>query len=90
MKKLNKKDFIKAKVHVEITPGEMLRTLRELQELTQKELAKMTDLNQSHISAMENGASQIGRERALKLAKALKTHPAVILFPDFDASDVAS
>jgi transcriptional regulator with XRE-family HTH domain len=68
----------------------MLKTLRELQELTQKELAELTDLSQSHISAMETGASQIGRERALKLAIALKTHPAVILFPDFDASSIAS
>lgn len=30
MKKINKKDFVKAKVNIEITPGEMLKTLREL------------------------------------------------------------
>ncbi len=90
MKKLSKKDFKKAKVHISVTPGEMLRTIRELQELTQKELADLTGLSQSHISAMENGNSQIGRERALKLALALKTHPAVILFPDFDVSEIAS
>ena len=90
MNKINRKNFVKAKVNVEITPGEMLKTLRELQELTQIELAELTDLNQSNISAMENGTSQIGRERALKLALALKTHPAVILFPDFDASNIAS
>ncbi len=90
MKRINKSDFVKAKVNIEITPGEMLKTLRELQELTQKELAELTDLNQSHISAMESGTSQIGRERALKLALALKTHPAVILFPAFDTSNIAS
>ena len=90
MKKINKKDFVKAIVNIEITPGEMLRTLRKLQEMTQKQLAELTDLNQSHISAMENGTSQIGRERALKLAIALKTHPAVILFPDFDTSNITS
>lgn len=90
MKKLNKKEFLKAKINIEITPGQMLKTLRELQELTQRELAELTEFNQSHISAMECGTSQIGRERALKLAQALKTHPAVILFPDFDVSNIVS
>ncbi len=32
---------------------------------------------------------QICRERALALAIALKVHPAVILFPDFDLKDIA-
>ena len=86
---LNKKDFVRARVNRKITPGEMLRTLRELQELTQKDLADATNISQSNISAMENNASQIGRDRALVLAKALKVHPAVILFPDFDIGQVA-
>jgi len=88
--KINKKDFVKAKINIDVTPAEMLKTLRELQEMTQSELAKKAGLSQSNISAMENGTSQIGRDRALKLALALKTHPAVILFPDFDASTIAS
>lgn len=88
--KINKKNFVKAKVNRTITPAEALKALRELQEMTQTELAQKTGLTQSNISAMENGASQIGRERALKLAIALKTHPAIILFPDFDLSTVAS
>ena len=88
--KINKKDFVKAKINIDVTPAEMLKTLRELQEMTQSELAKKAGLSQSNISAMENGTSQIGRDRALKLALALNTHPAVILFPDFDASTIAS
>mgnify|MGYP001165553768 CR=1 FL=1 len=88
--KINKKDFVRAKVNVDITPAEMLKVLRELQGMTQTELAKRSGLTQSNISAMENGSSQIGRGRALKLALALKTHPAVILFPDFDACNIAS
>lgn len=86
---MNKKDFVRAKVNRKMTPGEMLRTLRELQEWTQEELAAQTGLSQSNISAMENNVSQIGRDRALALAKALKVHPAVILFPDFDIAHVA-
>ena len=84
-----KKGLVRAKVNRKITPGEMLRTLRELQELTQKELADGTGISQSNLSAMENNVSQIGRDRALALAKVLKVHPAVILFPDFDIAQVA-
>lgn len=86
---MNKKDFVKAKVNRKITPGEMLRTLRELQELSQIELGEMTGISQSNISSIETNVTNIGRERAIVLAKALKVHPAVILFPDFDISKVA-
>jgi transcriptional regulator with XRE-family HTH domain len=87
--KINKNEFVRAKVNRLITPGEMLQTLRELQEFTQKDLAAQTGISQSNISAMENNVSQIGRDRALALAKVLKVHPAVILFPDFDIAQVA-
>ncbi len=87
--KINKNEFRLAKVNRHITPGEMLQTLRELQEFTQKDLATQTGISQSNISAMENNVSQIGRDRALALAKVLKVHPAVILFPDFDIAHVA-
>lgn len=84
-----RKEFVKAKININMTPGEMLRTLRELQDLSQGQLAEMTGISQSNISALETNARQIGRERALVLAKALKVHPAVILFPDFDIKEVA-
>jgi len=81
--------FVRARVREEITPGEMLRTLRELQEMSQSELAEATGLSQSNISALETGARNMGRERALVLARALRVHPAVLLFPSFDISEVA-
>jgi len=87
--RVNKNDFVRAKVHCAITPGESLKMLRELQGLSQSELAEMTGMNQSNISAIESGARQMGRERALVFAKALKVHPAVLLFPDFDIAKVA-
>jgi transcriptional regulator with XRE-family HTH domain len=87
--RINKKDFVKSKVNREISPGEMLKTIRELQELSQKELSLLTGVPQSNISAIESGHRQLGRERALVFARALKVHPAVILFPDFDMSLVA-
>ncbi len=87
--KINRKDFVPARVNTSISPGQMLKTLRELQEMTQEQLAKASGIPQSNISALESGARQIGRERALVLAKVLKVHPAVILFPDYDVDEVA-
>ena len=86
---MNKNNFIKAKVNINVTPGEMLKTLRELQGFSQKELADITDMSQSNISAIETNTRNIGRDRALILAKALKVHPAVILFPNFTMEEVA-
>lgn len=83
MKKINKKEFKKARDRVEMTPGEMLATIRNLQGLTQTQLAKMAGMTQANISNMEAGRQKIGRERSLVLAKALKVHPAVILFPNY-------
>ena len=80
---MNTKDFEAAEVNVSISPGEMLKTLRELQELTQNQLAEATGISQPNISSMETNAKNIGRDRALILAKALRVHPAVILFPDY-------
>ena len=58
--------------------------MRELQELSQNELAKLSGLPQSTISGMESGRINIGVERAKVLAKALRIHPAVIVFPGWE------
>lgn len=86
---MNKNEFIPAKVHTHIMPGEALKMLRELQGLSQNQLAEITGITQSNISAIENNSRQLGRERALVFAKALHVHPAVLLFPDFDMAKVA-
>ena len=86
---IRRSDLLPARVGVSVTPGEMLRTVRELQELTQTQLARLTGMAQSNLSVLETGAREMGRERALVLAKALKVHPAVLLFPDFDVPGVA-
>jgi transcriptional regulator with XRE-family HTH domain len=86
---MKKNDLVRAKINIKMTPGEMLKTLRELQELSQGELAELSGMSQSNISALESGVRQIGRERSLALSRALKVHPAVILFPDFDLEETA-
>lgn len=90
MKKINKKNFISAADSVTLSPGEMLATLRNLQELTQSELAQKTGMTQANISSMESGRQQIGRDRAIVLAKALKVHPAVIMFPNYKVIEEAA
>lgn len=82
--KVNRKDFVYAKINIHLTPDAMLKTLRELQGLTQQELSDLTGIPQSNISALENNSKMMGRQSALVLAKALKVHPGILLFPDYD------
>lgn len=63
---------------------ESVRIIRELQKMSQTTLAKVTGITQSTISAIENGRVNIGVDRAKVLARALKCHPAVLLFPSWD------
>lgn len=77
-------EFRKAKKSVEVTPGESVKILRELQELSQNDLAKLTRIPQSTISAIENGRVSLGVERSKVLARALSCHPAVLVFPGWD------
>jgi DNA-binding XRE family transcriptional regulator len=76
--------FVEASPLVSITPGEMIREIRELQGLTQAELAKITGISQAAISALENGTQTLGIDRAKTLAEALKVHPGVLAFPDWN------
>ncbi len=80
------KDFKPAKRHVEVSTGESVRILRELQELSQNELAGLCGIPQSTISAIENDRVRLGVERGKVLARALKCHPAVLLFPGWDVA----
>jgi transcriptional regulator with XRE-family HTH domain len=77
-------EYRKARRRVEISVGESVRIIRELQELSQNELAALSGIPQSTISAIERDRVNLGVERAKKLARALKVHPAVLVFPGWD------
>jgi transcriptional regulator with XRE-family HTH domain len=77
-------EFQPAKKNVQVSPGESVRILRELQELSQNDLAELTGIPQSTISAIENERINLGVERAKVLGRALKCHPAVLVFPGWD------
>jgi transcriptional regulator with XRE-family HTH domain len=78
------KEYRPAKQRVEVSVGESLRIVRELQELSQSQLAALTGIPQTTISAIENGRVNLGVERAKVLARALQCHPAVLVFPGWE------
>jgi len=88
---MNKREFQKARRRIDVSVGESVRIIRELQELSQNQLADLTGIPQSTISAIENNRINLGVERAKVIARALKCHPAVLVFPgwDLDAESAA-
>ena len=77
------KDFVTSNTGITLTPGQTIRTLRELNEMSQDDLAKETLIPQTTISSIENGKTSLGAERSKVFAKAFNVHPAVILFSDW-------
>ena len=79
-------EYRRAKKRVELSVGESVRIVRELQALSQNELAAVTGIPQSAISAIERDRVKLGVERAKILARALRVHPAVLVFPGWDVA----
>jgi transcriptional regulator with XRE-family HTH domain len=77
--------FRPAKKRITVSVGESVRIVRELQGLSQNQLAQRTGIPQATLSAIENDRVRLGVERAKVLAKALKCHPAVLVFPGWQA-----
>jgi len=75
------KGFRRARKTVDVSVGESVRIIRDLQGLSQNQLSRMTRIPQSTLSAIENDRVNLGVERAKVLARALKCHPAVLVFP---------
>jgi transcriptional regulator with XRE-family HTH domain len=82
--------YVPARTRVKLTPGDSVRIAREMQEMTQAELAKASGLAQPTVSGIEAGRITLGAERAERLARALKVHPAVLLWPQWDVGAEAT
>ena len=78
------KSFRRARKRADVSVGESVKILRELQELSQTELSRRTGVPQSTISAIENDRINLGVERSKVIARALRCHPAVLVFPGWD------
>jgi len=81
--------FIPAKKRVDVSPGESVRIIRELQGFTQTQLSDLCGIPQTTISSIENGRVNLGVERARTLAAALRCHPAVLVFPGWQLESAA-
>ena len=82
-------EFAPARQRIDVSVGESVRILRELQELSQNDLACLCGIPQSTISAIENNRVKLGVERAKLLARALRCHPAVLVFPGWQIEAAA-
>jgi transcriptional regulator with XRE-family HTH domain len=78
------KEYYPAKRRIIVSVGESVRIIRELQELSQNQLSQLTGIPQATLSAIENNRIQLGVERAKVLARALKVHPGVLVFPGWE------
>ena len=76
--------FRPAKRCAEVSIGESVRIVRELQGFSQNELARLSGIPQATLSAIENDRVRLGVERAKVLARALRCHPAVLVFPGWE------
>jgi len=74
-------DYKPATKRINVSVGESVRIIRELQGMSQNNLAELSGIPQSTISAVENDRINLGVERAKTLARVLKCHPAVLVFP---------
>jgi transcriptional regulator with XRE-family HTH domain len=81
-------EFVTAKPHAKLTTGEVIRMLRELKGWTQAELAKRSGINATNISLLENDKVEIGKKRVENIAKAFSVHPAIIMFPEYEAKEI--
>ena len=86
--KIKRSDFVAAQAHSEILPGEVIKMLRELKGWTQEELSSRSNITATNISMLENGRVEIGRKRAEQLARAFGVHPAIIMFPEYEAAEI--
>jgi transcriptional regulator with XRE-family HTH domain len=76
--------FRPARKRADVSVGESVRIVRELQGLSQNELARLSGIAQATLSAIENDRVSLGVERAKVLARALRCHPAVLVFPGWE------
>src|SRR2546429_1014405 len=73
--------FRPAKKRIEVSPGESVRIIRELQGFSQNQLAQLGGVPQATLSAIENGRVRLGVERAKVLARALRVTRPFWCFP---------
>ena len=59
--------------------GKQVRQLRKALELSQEDLAELTDLHRTYIGGIERGERNVALINIVRLAKALKVSPSELL-----------
>jgi len=80
-----KKDFLRLLNEIdpaELTPGNLIRSIRKNFGLTLKEIEGLTGIKESNLSAIENDRLELTKHYAEILGAALGIHPSSLLFPN--------
>ncbi|MBI4560105.1 MAG: helix-turn-helix transcriptional regulator [Candidatus Hydrogenedentes bacterium] len=88
MTRPHRSEFVPARPHAQLSTGEVIRMLRELKGWTQTELARRSRISATNLSRLENDRIEIGKRRVEQLAKAFAVHPAIIMFPEYEAMEI--
>ncbi len=75
------KDFFSLE-QVQSTPGSIVRAFRKNFGLTLKNLEKVTGIDETNLSAIENNKREVGLKSAILLAAVFGIDPDQILFPN--------
>jgi transcriptional regulator with XRE-family HTH domain len=89
MKHRSAPEFAPAEPHATLRTGQVIRMLRDLKGWTQEELARRSGISATNISLLENERVDIGKKRVEQLARAFDVHPAIIMFPEYEAREIA-
>lgn len=84
-----KKKYYPERRRASLSVGEAIAMLRELKGWTQEQLARKSGIAATNLSRLENGHLDLGKQRAVALAKAFGVHPATLMFPDYPLHAVA-
>ncbi len=77
------KDLLSLKeLQVKETPGKTIRAFRRNFNLTLEDIAKLTGIPVSNLSAIEHDRIDLGLSRAVRIAAVFGIHPSLILFPE--------
>lgn len=80
MKKILALEILDDLIVDDVSSGRIIRSRRKNLGLTQEDVSKMTGLQTTFISAIENDKKSLGVQSAIKIAAAIGLHPGTILF----------
>lgn len=72
-------DFLPEKKYIDVSTGESVRIVREMNELTRTQLSTITGIPEATLCAIEDDQLELTIEQATVLANALKVTPAILM-----------